>query len=100
MEEQIKDFVMGILNSEYGKAIPGETIIGLARYLILGEWPGGFLQGVLENDLTKAILLGDAQNIKGLASIVKWLFSYAPDVAWGSKEKVHKWVNKKRGGEL
>jgi len=72
--------------------IPEIMANALALYLFKGIHPGGFLLAVLSNDLVGAIQRADDINIKLLkeyATILYWDF---PMVAWGSKEKMEKWM--------
>lgn len=79
-------------------SIPDHMQSGLARYLILGILPGGFLRAVLSNDLMEAAVMADDINRPRLFDFVLFLKSYAPKAAYGSPEAMHEWS--RRGGAL
>lgn len=95
MDDKVLGFAIQIIESVPGEKIPGGVAIDLARYLILGTPPGGFVRAVLENDLLRSYLLADSVSLRALPSIVRYLYAYAPAIAWGSKEKVEKWIRQK-----
>lgn len=64
---------------------------GLARFLIGGIRPGGFLTAVLENDLREAMAQSDGKSRAGLFSIVSFLHNDVPAPSSGSVEKVAAW---------
>lgn len=69
---------------------------GLVRYIEKGILPGHFLTAVLENNLLNAVQRADAGNRARLADIVKFLFNYVPNGAWGSPSAVERWSAKRR----
>lgn len=74
---------------------PTLTARGLFNYMNYGARVGGFLTALLSNDLQKAVLKADDENIKLLREYVQWLTFNAPGEAWGSPEKVNAWIKKK-----
>lgn len=64
---------------------------GARRYLEKGERPGSFLQAVLWNDLQEAFGRADTVNLSSMFGWARFLHE-APPEAWGSKEKVEKWI--------
>lgn len=68
----------------------------LQRYIEDGLEPGGFLQAVLENDLSGAVSRADSTNIHRIPDFVRFLQYYAPAICWGSPELYQSWV-KRRG---
>lgn len=70
-----------------------EDLIGaLQRYLDHGIMPGGFMTACLENDLQDAFGRADHENIRNLHNIVGYLYNEFPSNAWGSREKVQKYL--------
>lgn len=68
---------------------------GLRRYLTDRIETGGFLRRVLENDLSRAV--GHANPSLSMAqmkTLVQYLNSSFPAIAWGSPEKVAAWLAK------
>jgi len=55
--------------------------------------PGGFLQAVLQNDLVRAVMCGDAINRSCLHSYVLFLTNEAPDASYGSHQKYLDWID-------
>lgn len=82
----------GLEQSMSAFAVPRHLRDGIVRYLINGTEPGGFLQAVLKNDLCMAVVRADRESRSGLAELVLWLYSEAPDKCWGSPERYHDWV--------
>lgn len=54
--------------------------------------PGGFLQGVLYNDLSLAIGRADPYNLKTIRNIMYFVWNEVPSPAWKSKEAVYEWL--------
>jgi hypothetical protein len=57
---------------------------------------GDFLRAVLENNLEQAISRADDINIHALPHIVAYVRECVPSIAWGSSEKVNRWLSKDR----
>jgi len=66
---------------------------GMKRYIEDGIAPGHFLTAVLKNDLFEAVMRADADNLKELPNIVKWMHWEIPSNAHGSIIKVKEWIN-------
>jgi hypothetical protein len=73
-------------------AVPLTLHEGLTEYLAARRPTGGFLQAVLENDLSGAAMRADPDNRLCLWEIVLFLHTYVPAPAWGSPEKVAAWL--------
>lgn len=71
--------------------VPEHNHVALRRYLFNGIIPGSFLKAVLENNLFLAVRFADAVNKRHLASIVEWLYQYAPAECFGRPEYVAAW---------
>lgn len=56
---------------------------------------GGFLQAVLENDLSEACAHADEDNARNLFQIVAYVYNEMPSVCWGSPQKVAAWLKRK-----
>jgi len=76
--------------------IPEETQDAIRRWVLRGEYPGGFLTAVLENRLSQAIARADAENLLALPSIVNFLYNRTPAQCNGSPESVAAWPEKRR----
>lgn len=79
---------------DYFSKVPEHTQEALNRYFIYGLEPGGFLQAVLSNDLTSAVLRADPANRVALSDIVRWIVDNAPDGSWGHLDYYKEWVSK------
>ena len=71
--------------------IPVRMQRGLARYVIDGVKPGGFLRALLANDLVHAVGRADDENIRLLPNYVRFLYSEAPADCWGSELQLSTW---------
>ena len=69
---------------------------GMKRYIEDGISAGHFLTAVLENDLFSAVMRADADNLKELPNIVKWIYWEIPAEACGSETIVKAWLKKER----
>lgn len=70
-----------------------EDLLGaLERYLNNGIMPGGFMTAVLENNLSEAFGRADSDNAANLKNIAGYVYNNIPSTAWGSKEKIGKWL--------
>jgi len=74
----------------------GSTKIGIDNYVKHRLPPGGFLYAVLANDLKGAFRKADYENLRDLGEIVYYCYNNIPEVCWGSREKVQKWIENKK----
>jgi len=72
--------------------IPAIMRPALERYIVTGTAPGTFLDAVLCNDLKRAVLSADTQNIMGLRALVVFLVKQAPPQCFGSPKAVANWT--------
>lgn len=72
--------------------IPALTMEALDRWVKHGLMPGSFLTAVLSNDLMGAMALADDDNRAALYETVAWLRDAAPNMCWGSPDKVKAWA--------
>jgi hypothetical protein len=72
--------------------IPEHMHDGIVRYLLYGLPPGSFYMAVLTNDLCAAVGRADVENRIALADHVRFLYNCVPASAWGSQERVDKWM--------
>ena len=79
---------------DYFTNVPEHTQEALERYFIYGLEPGGFLQAVLCNNLTSAVLRADPANKLALSNIVGWLVDNAPRNSWGNVDFYKDWIDK------
>ncbi len=63
----------------------------LLLWLPYGTDPGSFLEAVLRNDLSGAVLRADSVNERHLKAIVSTVYNGLPGRAWGSTEYVDNW---------
>lgn len=75
--------------------IPQRTLDALKRYVEHKIPTGGFLQAVLENNLTEAFAQADSENREALWEIVKYVYNELPFTCWGSPQKVKEWLTVK-----
>ena len=68
-------------------ACPPELKKSLRAY-VEGRPTGGFLRAVLENNLQKAVLRADAENLRLIPEIVAFVFDEVPTFARGSEKAV------------
>lgn len=83
------------IDSQQGP-VPEHILPGIARYLVSGIVPGDFLTAMLTNDLRGVIQGADDQNIMALPAIWNFLYNNIPSSAWGSRERLAKWVEERR----
>ena len=63
------------------------------RYLVHGFNPGSFFHNVFANDFIGAMAHCHAGNsADSLRNLVGWIFDYMPKEAYGSHEKVYRWM--------
>ena len=72
--------------------VPEHLHEGLVGYLVHRIPPGHFLIACLENNLSDVMSRADETSRAGLFSIVKFLYNDAPNIAWGSQNKVTAWL--------
>lgn len=78
-----------------GYTVPNITQLAMDRFIHKKIPTGDFLQGVLSNNLIKAISYGDIENIKNLSAIVCYMINNAPAICWGTSNKYHAWIQPK-----
>ena len=93
--EQVFDVTKRVALNQY---IPPYMHRGLVRYILLGEFPGSFLNNLLKGDLFEAINYADSTNIKILHQYSNFLYNNAPHSCFGDSEAVLAWNYK--GGQL
>jgi hypothetical protein len=74
--------------------LPEHMQDGTRRYIEKGTEPGGFLYAVLCNKLVDAYGKADTTNTYAMPVWASWLWNECPAAAWGSEEKVARWINK------
>jgi len=84
--------VVRLIGALQASAVPEHLRAGLVRYVADGILPGSFLQAVLVNDLTQAVLRADPSSLAGLSALVTLLVDHVPAVAWGSRTAVLAWT--------
>lgn len=74
--------------------VPELTAETLADYLYEGLQPGGFVTGVLSNDLVEACLRADDENLAALRETVRFVYNAMPSQAWGSAARIREHLRK------
>jgi hypothetical protein len=72
--------------------VPEHLHDGLAHYLVGRIKAGRFLHAALMNDLSEASCVADEHSLRGLRALMQFIRTYAPERAWGSREKVEQWL--------
>lgn len=72
--------------------MPADTKEQIDAYVRYSRPVGHFLTAVLSNDLREAIARADLHNQAALVEIVKYVWRTAPFDAWGTPERVRKWL--------
>ena len=90
--QKFKEFKKNKDKEEY-KKIRGSVMASLERYYFGGMSPGGYVRGVLENDLLKALSHSSPEHGEEAFTIAKFAYNVLPARAWGSKENVDAWIN-------
>lgn len=83
--------------SHQGLGIPHHMHLGLAMYKVIGLRPADFLLSALKNDLRGAAEQADDINFHLLGVYVSYFYNHLPSPAWGSPEKVEKWIGQHLG---
>ena len=78
-------------HNQYHK-IPAGTRYAIARYLLHGIQPGGFLSAVLRNQLRESLMKADPDNRKHLMLLLGFLFNEAPACSHGAADSIDKWI--------
>lgn len=79
-------------NREEYQCIPAHTLEEINNYAVYKFPPGGFVKGVLSNDLEAAVFRADGHNRSKLPEIMSYILNEVPFAAWGSAEKVNFWL--------
>ena len=72
--------------------IPEHVYHGLRRYFETGGRTGSFLEAVLSNDFSGAVLRADMLNIYNIRNFACFLHNEAPHGSWGSPEAYKNWI--------
>lgn len=80
------------------KEVPDYMLPGLARWIMWGIYPGGFMQAVIRNDLKDAAGRADENNQRRFGNWVIVMVNYVPSEAQGSEQAMFSW--NARGGVL
>lgn len=65
------------------------------KYLDYGDTPDPFILAILENNLIEACKHAKDEERPLIWKYVGWMINEAPISAWGSHEKVRKWMDRK-----
>jgi len=78
----------------YEDAVRSDTLKALIEYGKFSVPVGGFLQNVLQNNLTLAVCKADSHNLDSLKHIVYFVQNELPVSCYGSREKYEAWLSK------
>lgn len=73
--------------------VPENLRPGLQRFIESGIPVGSFLDAVLRNDLTNAVLRADPITFQHLPTVVRWLHNFAPANCHGNENHVVGWMD-------
>lgn len=73
-------------------SLPMHMQDGARLYVERGIEPGGFMRAVLENNFVSALQRADDINKRNLPEWAAWLVFDCPFTAWGSENKVRRWI--------
>lgn len=90
IEQRLKEFRFR------GHGIPAYTAQVIIDYLCYGVPPGGALEGVLENDLKKAVSHAGDFDMWLLPIYLAFFYNEAPSDSWGTAEKVAAWIAREK----
>ena len=71
------------LRDEY-QGMPQHILESINAYVREGRPPGGFLTGMLTNDMRKAMTSDDLESLKYIRVIFLYLYNRIPATCWGS----------------
>ncbi len=63
--------------------IPATLALPLIEYIFTGTYPGGFLSGIVRNDLKSAVMYANDESLIHLKKIVLFLYNNVPGMCWG-----------------
>lgn len=96
MYDQLEPRITVLRESMESNEIPKYMRPVIERYVLNGINPGGFMEGVLTNNLVKTVSAADSTNSKHLLGYARLLFHAFPFGSYGSEEAFRTWI--KRGG--
>lgn len=73
------------------KGVPEIQAGALARYYLLGTWPGQYLEALLKKDLDGIMAFGDTTTLAGLKATYMFIYHHLPSRCYGSAEAVLDW---------
>ena len=79
----------------HGAILPDPIRESIDAYVKYGRPTGGFLEAVIENDLTEAWGRADHINIKLIHVIVDYLYNECPSTCWGKAGAFDAWIAEK-----
>lgn len=74
---------------------PSHIAESIEAYVMDGREPGGFVRACLENNLENAVTRADEVNLWTIPHIVAYLRGRVPSIAWGSRQQVERWLERK-----
>jgi hypothetical protein len=72
----------------------------LFQYGTFGSIPDGFILAILENDLYRAYSTASMEDLTRIHGTTQYMMMALPLEAWGSPEKVQKWIEKMKKSKM
>lgn len=79
--------------NELKQHIPNNINAELNAYVAHRREPSPFLEAVLTNDLMGTFQNADIQELLSLPYLLEYVYSYCSSTCYGSRAKVHNWLN-------
>lgn len=80
--------------NEYAQ-IPEHMLVSITHYVLHGQPVGGFLTGIITNDLGMAVGHADAENRQLIATYYRFFYNRTPSECFGSMKAKVEWEKKK-----
>lgn len=80
--------------------IPQHLRDGIIAYIEIGRPVGNFLEGIICNDLKRAIFSAHPGVLVNVPSIVRWFWNFAPATCHGNENHYRGWIDAKQSAAL
>lgn len=74
--------------------ISQEMMAEIDRYINERKEPSSFLKAVVCNDLRKAVIFAEADELPNIPAFVTYFYNEAPSLCWGSALRLKRWLTK------
>ena len=68
---------------------------GIERWVEEGILPCNFLQAIISNNLSMAVINADDENLINIPAFVDYFYNHTPNRCWGSVSELAKWKGTK-----